>query len=176
MIGTLIAIDPGGARKGCSAVEFSDGVLSGAFARIDHTFRVDRVVVERPQQDGRSRAVPPSVLIDLSWEGAMLAGRFVGANPGCEFRAYSPDDWKGTVAKALHHKDRILPALTCEERVVIEAAFPEFTGQIAEAVRHGALSRWAPHANAHYLPVASRLPDVLDAVGLGLFDLGRIKK
>lgn len=173
----LIAIDVGGHVKGCSAALFRGGELVQALPRIVHATPVDRVVVERPQQDGRSRAVPPAQLIDLAWTGAVLYGGFLAL--GAEGREYTPTEWKGTTAKAVHHW-RLLSALTEKERWALAESFGNKSeaGLIAEvqaARTAGALKRWAPHKNGHYAE-KSRTPDVLDAVGLGLFDLGRITK
>lgn len=177
----MIAIDPGGSRKGCAGARFDvlNRLTCVARNAADFLFPSvydDRIVIERPQQDGRSRAVPPKVLIDMTANGMLLAGRLAGAS-GMVVQ-YTPARWKcgpkgnESIAKAIHHS-RLVHVLTVAERVVMNAAFPDFENAIDAAVRKGALSRWAHDANGHY-PRGSALPDVLDAVGLGLFDLGRI--
>ena len=172
----MIAIDPGGSRKGCAGARFdSSGELMSVKADASEYASGDvRIVIERPQQDGRSRAVPPKVLIELAWNGALLAGRLAGVYGYVV--AYTPAQWKcgpkgnESIAKAIHHS-RLVHALTEAEAEVLDMAFPRWADAISAAVRKGALSRWAP--GTHY-PRGSALPDVLDAVGLGLFDLGRI--
>lgn len=172
----LISIDVGGHVKGCSAALFRGGELIQALPRIVHATPVDRVVVERPQQDGRSRAVPPAQLIDLAWTGAVLYGGFLAL--GAEGREYTPTEWKGTTAKAVHHW-RMLGALFKNELLVVAGGLGSTVDglfhEVDAARTAGALKRWAPHKNGHYSE-KSRTPDVLDAVGLGLFDLGRITK
>lgn len=174
----LLAIDVGGHKKGCSGALFHDGRLGAVFLKLERGFQVYdmRVVIERPQQDGRSRAVPPSVLMDLCWTGALLAGEFRAH--GATIVEYTPEQWKGTIQKAVHHA-RILDALLPEELWAVARGLNTTPAsvlvEVAAAARKGALCRWRPDANGHYSR-GSRTPDVLDAVGLGLFDLGRITK
>ena len=192
----LIAIDPGGTKKGCSAAQFVRGelvcvypVMRAAYPPENRT--VERVVIERPQQDARSRAVPPKILIELAWNGALLAGMFVGS--GADLVEYTPDEWKGGVredgkfiggiSKATHHANMIeTGALATHELEVIGREFGvswhELGGLVLAARRKEALARGAKHRNGHYSEAkeVARLPDVLDAVGLGAFDLGRIGK
>ncbi len=167
----LLAVDVGGHVKGCSGAFFTDGELSHVWARLDRLgcCAPARVIVERPQQDGRSRAVPPAILMDLCWTGALLVGGFAALGAGV--REVEPREWKGETAKAIMHK-RLWVALTPRERIV----FPEGTiVEIEAACRKGALCRWKPHKNGHYRE-GSSTPDILDAVGLGLWHLGRITR
>lgn len=167
---TLLAIDPGGTRKGCSAAEFDRRpLLVRVYPVARHhqfTGAYDEVVVELPQQDGRSRAVPPKVLIDLAWNAGLLAG-------ACSrtISTYTPAEWKGTTPKAVHHH-RMIQALTASELSVL-TPFRGWYEEHEAALEAGAASRWAPHANGHY-PRHSKLPDVLDSLALGLFHLKRI--
>ncbi len=171
----MIAIDPGGDTKGCAGARFHDDADTLVAVAADVTDFAPRrdgetVVVERPQQDGRSRAVPPKILIELAWNGALIAGRYAGHFG--TVATYTPGQWKDASPKAIHHS-RLVNALSGSEWDVLSAAFPGWFDAVNAAVRKGALSRWAKDSNAHY-PRGSALPDVLDAVGLGLFDLGRI--
>jgi hypothetical protein len=172
----MIAIDPGGSKKGCAGARFTpDGDLVCVAADVRDFAERDGgedVVIERPQQDGRSRAVPPKVLIELAWNGALLAGRLAG--PFGKVIEFLPSEWKESLPKAVHHS-RLVEALAFQEHAVLNDAFPAYRDQIEAACRKGALSRWAKDGNAHY-PRGSALPDVLDAVGLGLFALKRIDK
>lgn len=175
----LIAIDPGGAKKGCSAAHFAYGKLVQVFERIyaedaaSFAGEINVVVIERPQQDGRSRAVPPRVLIDLAWQGALVAGAFVGC--GARLVELAPADWKGSIQKAMHHAAMIeTGAITADELNRVWGGQP-IHREVFEARRKGALCRWKPHANGHYA-AGSRTPDIFDAIGLGLFHLGRIDK
>ncbi len=110
--------------------------------------------------------------MDLAWQAALLAGAFVAL--GATLVEYLPAEWKGQIQKPVHH-ERIWAALSSAERAIVADTFQDPEIQILAARRKGALSRWARSSNAHY-PANSRLPDVLDAVGLGLFHLGRITK
>lgn len=172
---TLLAIDPGGAKKGCSGALFRDRALVDMFERVtaqDATFLVHDLVIERPQQDGRSRAVPPRVLMDLAWQGALVAGAFIGQ--GATLREFTPSEWKGEIHKALHHA-RILESGALEPiecRVLEEYADTSVFLAVQEARKKAALARWGVPGYSR----SSRLPDVLDAVALGLFALGRITK
>jgi hypothetical protein len=194
----LASIDPGGHKKGCSMVLFRNATLERVSPSI--TFRTfsnphaDMVVIERPQVDGRSRAVPPEVMIDMTAEGMLLAGMFVGT--GSMLRMLTPSEWKGGVradgrfigglSKATHHANMIesgalseveLSTIACEFGHSVEgAAWVRRT--VLDARRKEALARGASHRNGHYSEArdVARLPDVLDAVGLGLFALGRIDK
>ena len=181
----LVAIDPGGRKKKCSAAVFQDSRLVAVFERltIDQAWDTNIVVVERPQQDGRSRAVPPAILMDLAWQAALLVGAFVAL--GARAIELAPNDWKaGTRAdgkhvsglpKAIHHANMIdSGAITADELNTIWRGEP-IHREVFEARRKGALSRWAPHANGYYA-AKSRTPDVFDAIGIGLYHLGRTDK
>ena len=178
----VTAIDPGGVRKGCSLalLENRELIAVAPVVRLNELgpWACDRVVVERPQQDGRSRSVPPAILMDLSWQAALLVGG-LAVHGRAEIVEYTPDDWKGQIQKAQQHANMIESgALTQREIDVVGAMcgpFGLWESEVFEARRKGALSRWARHANAHY-PTKSRLSDVLDTVALGLFDAGRITK
>jgi hypothetical protein len=187
----LVAIDPGGHKKKCSAAVFQDARLVAVFERltIEQAWDTNIVVVERPQQDGRSRVVPPAILMDLAWQAALLVGAFVAL--GARAVEYTPADWKGgaradgtwmgVIAKASHHANMIeSDALAPEEFALIGDAFSgaEVASLVFTARKEAALTRWAPHANGHYSSAAkiARLPDVLDAIGIGLYHLRRIDK
>lgn len=66
--------------------------------------------------------------------------------PWCAIKTVMPREWKGQLPKEVHHR-RILAALTPEERAVLDACE-------------------APRAKMH---------NVIDAVGLGLWQQGRMK-
>ncbi len=122
----------------------------------------DVVVIEKPQQDGRSTRVPPRVLIDLAWNGALLAGALRPRSLVC----YTPNDWKGQVSKPVHHL-RLWRVLSTIERKCFPADTEERIRKGAEATARAAGKLKNYSFEAHNL---------LDAVGLGLFYLKRIGK
>lgn len=188
----VIAIDPGYASdgEGCACAYFGEnGRVCGTwfmrpreaytlFAplpemsvlghRLAHT---GVVVVEQPQQDGRTYGIPPEVLAKLSWDGALLAGLYAG-RACCEVRAYTPSQWKGSLAKAAHHS-LMWKVLTEDERVDLGG---DATWRVIDAAcERGALARWKPRKD-YYYPKDWATHNLLDAVALGLTHLGRMKK
>lgn len=194
----VTSIDAGGRIKKCSAAVFQGPTLAGCalvavFEQItvDEVWDTSVVVVERPQQDGRSRAVPPAILMDLAWQAALVVGGF--AARGAEIVEYYPDDWKAGaradgkhvsgLPKAIHHANMIeTGGLTADELQAIAAggacggvSGDAIASEVFAARKKGALCRWRPHKNGHYSE-KSRTPDVLDAIGIGLYHIGRIDK
>jgi hypothetical protein len=165
---SLIALDPGNAkakRRICYLAHFDaselikiTGMAYGSRLREDP----QDCVIEKPQQDGRSGRVPPGVLIDLAWNGALVAGSLRPQHLHC----YTPDYWKGQVSKPVHHL-KIWRVLEQHER----ECFPADTeariqkGVEATARAGGKLRSYSFEAH-----------NWLDAVGLGLFHLKRIGK
>lgn len=186
----VTSIDAGGHKKKCSAAVFQGPTLAGCVLvavfeqiTVEQVWDTNVVVVERPQQDQRSRAVPPAVLMDLAWQAALVVGGFAAL--GARVVELYPNDWKAGVRadgrfvsglqKAIHHANMIeTGALTADEMNRIWGGAP-IHREVFEARRKGALCRWKPHANGHY-PTKSRLPDVLDAIGIGKYHLGIIDK
>ncbi len=120
------------------------------------------VVIEKPQQDGRSRKVPPGILIDLAWNGALVAAALRPSELVC----LTPNDWKGQTSKPVHHL-RIWRVLSPLERKCFPADTEERIRKGAEATARNAGKLTSYSFGAHNL---------LDAVGLGLFYLKRIGK
>lgn len=172
----LLSID-GGNRKAterrCYVAEFEGGELAEAPRALNRTeatqlvakgvLVADRVVVERPKYDGRiDRGVPPGVIIDLAWNVARVAEALSGGRSVVE---YTSDDWIGGTPKAVLH-GRIWIALSAAER----RHFPADTAELI----HEAKLRRAQNPKAR--PFEHHSYNTLDAVGIGLFDLGRISK
>lgn len=177
----LIAIDPGYARdgEGCAVAFFWDRELHSVWfqrpqqnACTYSTFgRIAEVVVERPQQDERTYGIPPEVLATLSWEGAALAYGYAGAKGACVIEL-TPSQWKGSIAKAAHHRIA-WKVLSRDERAVLGG---DATWRVIDAAcERGALARWKPRKD-HYYPAGWTIHNLLDAVALGLTHLGRIRK
>ena len=128
---------------------------------------LDLVVVEKPQPDSRTYSSVPTV-IELSWQGALVAGLYAGAS-GCPIQEYMPTEWKGSVAKPIAHS-RLWKILEPDERVLLGG--DATLAQIERAKDRGALARWAPGRT--YYPETWLMHNILDAVALGCFHLGRI--
>lgn len=177
----VIAIDPGYSRKGqgcaCAYVGNDETGLKTWFARpqdkqvlsgLPFYAYVDRVIVEQPQQDSRSWSIPPAVLMQLSFEGAWLAGLYAGRCV-CTVVPLTPSTSKGSVPKPIAHK-RLWAQLTDEERDVL-GGNPTFA-QICKACERGALDKWS-RAGVTYYPSTWLQHNILDAVDLGVGYLGR---
>lgn len=97
-----------------------------------------KVIVEIPTSRGGNTPASVDSLITL----AITAGRVIGRYEelGQRVRTVTPNQWKGSVPKAIHHK-RIKARLTSEELALLVGA----SG------------------------------DMIDAVGIGLWDLGRLE-
>jgi len=128
---------------------------------------VHTVVWERPQVDRRTRQSVPSI-VRLAAEGGTLAGLYAGAC-GARIVPVSPTEWKGAVSKPVHHK-RLWRVLSEEERSQLGARVGR---EIDAACRRGALDRWS-RPGASYYPGGFAEHNLLDAIGIGLWHLGRI--
>ena len=177
----LLAIDPGFERRGggCACACFRQNELTHAWFRrpkdtygklLPASFDLDLVVVEQPQQDRRSRGVPPAHLIRLAWDGALLAGLYAGAT-GAKVKAVTPFDWKGSEPKPVQHA-RLWRVLSPAERAVLGGGPTE--AAILKARKAGALERWAKPGGAYY-PRAFIKHNLLDAVAIGCVELERLK-
>ncbi len=168
----LISLD-GGNRKAndraCYAAEFRAGelvllfecTLSQACEGRRLSYRPDAVAVERPAFDGRiMRGVPPATIIDLAWNVARVAYTLAAGAPVHE---YTPSEWIGTVSKPVLQL-RIWRALTPAERKCFHSTIESELERCAE---HYARTRKVLQHAAF---------NTLDAAGVGLFHLGRIKK
>ncbi len=176
----VLSIDPGYAKRGngnALALTLDGHLIDTWYERSctdragSHTSVLEAVVIEQPQQDGRSWAVPPAVLIKLAWEGMRLAGTYAGLY---QARLYDPtvNEWKGSEAKSVQHA-RMWAGLTAAERAVLGG---DATWRQIEAAREkGALKRWAPHPTAYY-PAKFLTHNLLDAVCLNKWHLGVLPK
>ncbi len=173
---TLVSLD-GGNRKAndraCYAANFYGGELGGVgeFDLEDARLagragtRPGAVAVERP--DYLKANVPPSIIFGLAWNVCRVAYTLAAGAPVHEYtvNAGIETDWiGGTKKQALHL--RIWRALSASER----KAFPEDTEEwIDQAAEKGARR---PGSR----PWEHKAFNTLDAAGVGLFHLGRIKK
>lgn len=173
----VIAIDPGGARKKCATVRMTADIIDAYAIEV---FRgalhvpcalTDAVIVERPQQDGRSFAARPEDLIEIAWEGAMLAAAYAW-DSGATLVGLTPREWKGTEPKSQMHS-RLWAVLSDAERATLGG---EATRRAIYTAREkGAIKRWAPHSTAYY-PRSFVMADVLDAAAMAAVFVGRLQK
>jgi hypothetical protein len=168
MTRTLTAIDPG-VRKNAIAEFVSGELVNAAYAP---TIIPDLVVIERPQIDARTRGIDPSNILALAWSGAMLAGELKGQ--GAKVKEYTPTQWKGSEPKPLQHL-RMIDVLGKREKAVLDECIgPDWIDRVHKAVEKGALKRWKVKGADCYGRWEGH--NLLDAVALGLFELGRLKK
>ncbi len=168
---TLISLD-GGNRKANERACYAAMFLHGYLARVEsitlgqavawgRDAAPDAVAVERPAFDGRiMRGVPPSTIIDLAWNVARVAYTLAAGAPVHE---YTPGEWIGTAPKPALQL-RIWRALTPAERRCFHSTIESELERCAE---HYARTRKVLQHAAF---------NTLDAAGVGLFHLGRIKK
>lgn len=174
---TALAIDPGYSRKsgGCACAFAFGGALDSVwFERaVDYagSFDLEHVVVEQPQQDGRSWGVPPAVLIKLGWEGAKLAGLYAGTT-GAALHDPTVSEWKGGEKKPAHHA-RLWAVLSPAERGKLGG--DKIYAAIKAACERGALCRWKLSSDQLY-PSTFKTHNLLDAAALLMWALGRLTK
>jgi hypothetical protein len=176
-----LAIDPGYARRtgGNACAAGLQGWLDdvwferpqdGRHNHCDEYGFFDHIVIEQPQQDGRSWAVPPAVLIKLAWDGAALAGIYAGST-GAELHAPTVNDWKGSENKVSMHR-RLWKVLNDEERQVLGG--PSVWTRIEVAAEKGALCRWSKSGAELYGSWTGH--NLLDAACLLMWAYGRLEK
>lgn len=192
---SLLAIDPG--KSECACVLFQGGALTavafgnGPFWDDGAVPPLDAVVVERMQADERTRSIDVRDLLECQFNGARAAG--IASGGYCPIVDYTPTQWKGSEPKPAQHArligaqvlEDVVPeqALTDAEVAILVAACgshgvrrPRGLREIvADAVEAGALNRWGKPGHAYY-PAKWAFHNILDAVALGCFHLGRLEK
>jgi hypothetical protein len=176
-----LEIDPGYSAKGqgCAVALFDDGVLVNVWFERPENFSpvfpmpdgkrvvavsgLRRATYELPQQDKRSRSIPPSVLILLTAAGASLGGLYAGAG-GCPLYAETPSKWKGSQSKPIMHRELWLK-LTPRERLILGG--DETLKVIEAACRKGGLDRWGK-PGAEYYPASCTVHNLLDAAAMNV--------
>lgn len=140
-----VAIDPGVHMT--AVAYFENGKLSDAVylpTTAMSAVIVTQIYAERPRMRERS-PVRKQTIADLSLALGLVVSRFAG--PQTAIRYIEPTTWKGTVDKAITGK-RITAALSSAERCVLANALEGIEGKLQH--------------------------NVYDAVGIGLFGLGRV--
>lgn len=145
----LWAIDPGKAQ--CAAALF----LNRELWAVDFVTRARSGLISKPAAKGEiivieqpvsypGSAVDPNDLIEIAIMGAEVAGRFM--RPGGQILHVRPNEWKGTVSKEITAA-RARAILGPMENTRLD----EWLSKHKRGIRH----------------------NLLDAVGIGLFALGR---
>lgn len=157
-IENLVAIDPG--KKWNAYARFRGGVLLAV--EYKEVFREPIVslqlpwvggggnlivVVEKPQVYPGGRTQRPNDLIDVAIGAGIGVGHFLNATADVAVEQITPRTWKGTVPKEVMER-RILSRLTDSENDVIL----QYSATLPKSKRH----------------------NVVDAVGIGLWKLGRL--
>lgn len=126
-----------------------DGGVSESLGTIHH------VAIEKPIITPRTPNWKS--VSDCAWSGALVAGYF-----GCPVSAYEPSTWKASVCKPIHHR-RLWREMSGSEQQL----FPLDTFDIIEAAcaHYARTGKVAKYSNDWH--------NWLDAVGVGLFHLGR---
>jgi hypothetical protein len=172
-----LAIDPGYAGKGNACACALSGELVSVWFEHARDFdgerapRLEHVIVEQPQQDGRSWSVPPATLIKLGFEGALLAGLYAGAS-GATLHTPTVTEWKGAENKVPMHA-RLWVVLSPAERVVLGGSHT--WNEIEAACEKGALCRWKK-SGAELYPKSFTTHNLLDAAALLMVAYGRLEK
>lgn len=172
----MIAIDPG--KNTCAVAVFALGgdlnfisyLTPGCVPSITDT----HAIWEKPQGDGRG--APADDLIAVTAAGADLARAVVGRFGLVQ--SVTPREWKASTPKPLHHS-RMWDALRPPERHLLGGLHA--LEAIQWACERGAADGWSKEGKAYYrakdFPTVGDLRithDILDAVALGLFGLGRL--
>lgn len=161
--GSLIAIDPGVYKTAC-ALYRGGRLYSVGYGPDMQRVRADRAVCEKPQFDARVGVYN----IDLAVAGAFLAGRL--STGGVVFT--EPRHWKGSRPKPVHHQEAWAELLPRERSILPADTYT----RICNAVERGALDRWRKSGGSYYgRSQGSDVHNLLDAVALGLWYLGRLK-
>lgn len=161
---SLLAIDPG--VHASATAWFEDRALQQVGdwpACKPSPIRVyDRAVVEVPQFDGR---------VSLHVIGLAVAGAHLAGSAAEHVRFVTPREWKGSMPKPVHHH-KVWLALSPAERTVL----PDYAEhEINKALIRGAKDGWRKPGGTYYgASDRGRVHNALDAVALGLFELGRL--
>jgi len=151
----ILTIDPG-VSTGWAEFTYADGGKGTLFAcgagdprRREVQAYPQTIIIERPQvyRTAQSRGVDPNDLITLAIQVGQYKEFFEAL--GRNVHLVLPRDWKGQVPKKVHHP-RILSKLTPGELKIV-------------------------NHQLQYLFSEKAKGDMMDAVGLGLFWLGRCR-
>lgn len=162
-MGKLLAVDPG-ANQGWAI--YTSGRLTACgsgFPPVEALEGLTECLLERPTSY-RGSPVPPAALIILAGRMGIAAGQVL-ATTGIVADYVEPRTWKGSVTKRTH-QPRIWAALDSEEQarcgVAVVAKAP------ATVRKYDGFADYLASA-----PEGANGRDIMDAVGLGLYGVGR---
>jgi hypothetical protein len=175
---SLLAIDPGVAPLAWA--RFFGGALHScgfmpreAFAAADWT-DLHSLVIEKPFIYPKASKGDPNDLIDLAGAAYFAEGAIV-ARGGPRAHYVYPRDWKGQLDKPIHH-ERVWSMLSPPEI----AAFCRDTGltsdEVAAKIERACdlLAKGIRNKDGSPKEYAWKTHNLLDAIGLGLWRLGRV--
>lgn len=169
-----IYIDPGVRQHACAKFNSSGYLDSLYFSEKGCGVNAeDSVLIENPRITEQSRGKDLNDILDLAVAVGMLKGFCL--SHGASVRLVAPAAWKGQVKKWIHHS-RVWAALNPSERCEAAKAIG-MTPDAIEAKIKGACQRWARGdvtKSGQVRGYAWAAHNLLDAVGLGLWDLRRM--
>ncbi len=146
----LLAIDPG-ADTGWALFDSARRLTAcGLGSPVLPGRLIEDVLIECPKLRPRGEKNPNAILL-VARNAGEWAGRLEGQTAG-RIRYVTPNDWKGSTSKDISHA-RLWAKLDPKEQAIVDKAFAEAPGRngLAPSKRH----------------------NVLDAIGIGLYGVGR---
>ncbi len=144
----LLAIDPG-ADTGWALFDSARRLQACGLGTPEPQLpgALEEVIIECPRLRPRGEKNPNAILLV-----ARNAGEWAGRYADSPVRYVTPNDWKGNTPKNVSHC-RLWSKLDVKEQRVVDAAFKAHKGRAGMA--------------------PSKRHNVLDAIGIGLFGVGR---
>lgn len=147
----LLTIDPG-VSTGWAIYNVASKTLVECGEDAWPNYYFDRVIIERPVFDKRTK--DPESIAQLLLRVGEYKGMLLAKNTA-RVELVRPATWKGSVPKETHQEYHIWPKLHPMEENVVNHCANKFTRR-----------KYAKHP-------FERIPDVMDAVGIGLWALNR---
>lgn len=175
---SLLAIDPGvaplaWARFGAGALD-SCGFMPREAAAAGDWSDLHALVIEKPFIYPKRSKGDPNDLIDVAGAAYFVEGA-IRARGGPPASYVFPRDWKGQLDKPIHH-GRVWSMLAAPER----RAFERDTGHTADEVEAkidracDLIAKGIRNRDGSPQEYAWKTHNLLDAIGLGLWYLGRV--
>ncbi len=117
-----------------------------------------KILVEVPRYRGRFEK-NPQALMTLSFTAGLWAGRYESCGP---VHPLIPNAWKGQTPKEVSHR-RVLDRLSLEERRVLALGCTGLSPRLPPI----------EEAIGMKLSISDKRANILDAIGIGLFGVGR---
>jgi len=165
-----LGVDPGSHLSGWASADDNGTVIGAGHEKNDRlcfpsAVRID-LAIEVPNRLWRG-TVADLIALSRGVERVVLLTRPVPRT----LKEYAPDEWKNTIPKWTHHS-RMWDGLSLAEQRIFADAFKRSPGQISEYITKActiaAIKKTAPYG--------AKCTHALDALGILLFDVGRITK